>query len=155
MNSSVTVDLGSTSSDLDLRPYWSDATRDFSRRLWLPKETDYANLHLNSLNISSNSTLQNSWFSSIMRPPTHPSSMRIFLWSILSLSANCRDGEQQNTDNKEEETINHNKCEKEKMASGGHRKQKKQKKNNELHRTLCIKVYPNGNQKRLLKCWFG
>src|SRR4051812_38089245 len=81
----------STSRDPGLRPYWNDHARDLSRRLWLPNEIDSAGSPSNSFRTSSRFTVRGSWFSSTSQTPTNTSSPRIYLPSIPSSSAGCKD----------------------------------------------------------------
>src|SRR5262249_2745225 len=93
-NSSAILDRGSTSNDQDLRPYWNEQAAEWSQKLWLPITTNSATLP----STSSPSILQNSWFSSTMRPPMSTNFPKISLRSTQSLSAECKEEEPLFTD---------------------------------------------------------
>ena len=42
-----------------LKPFWTKQTKEMSQKLWLPTETDFVDLRLNSLSTSSKSTMSN------------------------------------------------------------------------------------------------
>ena len=60
--SSKTLVPASTSNAKDLNTCWWESTKELSKKLWLPTETDYAGLDLTSLNGSLRNTKLNSWF---------------------------------------------------------------------------------------------
>src|ERR1044071_9340121 len=66
MNSSVTSGQESTSNAKDCKPYWDNRAKVLSERLWLPNVIDYAGSPMNSSSTCFHSTLQNSWFSSMI-----------------------------------------------------------------------------------------
>lgn len=47
----------------DLKPFWTESIKEQSKKLWLPVETGYVDLGLNSYTTSLNNTMSNSWFS--------------------------------------------------------------------------------------------
>lgn len=56
-------DLGSTSKEKDLGPYWNERCAEISSQLWLPTKTDLQDLALRSSNSSSKKPVEKSWFS--------------------------------------------------------------------------------------------
>ena len=66
MNSPAILNRVSTSNSQDIRPYWNGQVAKWSQKLWLPTDSAASPLTLSS--IYSSSILQNSWFSSMMRP---------------------------------------------------------------------------------------
>src|SRR6056300_1424873 len=57
----MVVDL--TSNEKDLKPFWTSSCKETSQLLWLPTETDCVDSDSQCLNKSSNSKVQDSWFS--------------------------------------------------------------------------------------------
>src|ERR1044072_3446432 len=78
----------STSNNQDIRPYWNGQVAKWSQKLWLPTASAASPSTLSS--IYSSSILQNSWFSSTMRPSTSTNFPKI----SLPLSAECKEEEQ-------------------------------------------------------------
>src|SRR5437588_2000826 len=149
-NSSAILDQGSTSNGRDLKPYWNGQVAEWSQKLWLPIVTNSAALPSTSSSIYSPSILQNSWFSSTMRPPMNTNFPKISLQSTQSLSAECKEEEPLFTD--ENARIGKKRKTKIKTTSA---RNKRQHLETTLNRTLLIKVYPNHPQKQLLKRWMG
>lgn len=85
--SSRTLEVVSTGKDQDLIPFWNESTKEMSRQLWLPIETDFAGLESNSLNGSSRKLMSNSWFSTelIMKKIVLSNSQKTYLQSLQSL----------------------------------------------------------------------
>src|SRR5271167_1685211 len=83
----------STSNNRDIRPYWNGQVAEWSRKLWLPIVTDSTGSPSTSSSMCSPFTLQNSWFSSTIRPPTSTNFPRISLRSTLSSSVECKEKE--------------------------------------------------------------
>ncbi|RHZ45176.1 hypothetical protein Glove_688g24 [Diversispora epigaea] len=135
----------STLNAKDCKPYWNDRAKVLSERLWLPTMIDYAGLPMNSSSTCSYSTLKNSWFSSTIRQPTNVNCPNIYLPSTLPSSADCKEEERPSIEGKGKK--------RKKILIV--RKNKRRKKDENIIRTLNVKLYPNLAQKRLLKRWMG
>src|ERR1044072_9436997 len=88
MNSPAILNQVTTSNNQDIRPYWNGQVAKWSQKLWLPTDSAASPSTLSS--IYSFSILQNSWFSSMMRPLTSTNFPKI----SLPLSAECKEEEQ-------------------------------------------------------------
>ncbi|KAG9302439.1 hypothetical protein G9A89_011489 [Geosiphon pyriformis] len=142
--------VSSTKQKEDLerqKPYWNEKAEGY-QKLWPPSVIDFGNLPSTSFNIHSSSFLQDSGFSSTIRPPTSMNSHKTFFPSTQSLSAACREGELPVFD--ESARIG----EKRKGKAGAARP-KRRKRQDTLNCTLLIKVYPGHSQRQLLKWWIG
>lgn len=65
-----------------LKPFWNKQCKEKSLKLWLPIETDYVDLHLNSWSQSLKSMMSNSWF--LMKKLISPHSQNLQMTSYLS-----------------------------------------------------------------------
>ena len=85
--SSKTLEVVSIGKDKDLTPFWNESTKEMSRQLWLPIETDFVDLESRSLNGSSKKLMLNSWFStkSTMKKTVLSNSQKTYLQSLQSL----------------------------------------------------------------------
>ena len=80
------LDQESTSKEKTLKPWWTKESKEISKKLWLPTETDYVDSVLTSSNTSSLPQMGKSWFSINNRlPPKKNSLMTSFQLSRFSL----------------------------------------------------------------------
>ena len=77
----MTLDQKLIEKDQNLEEFWNSHTKEMSRKLWLPTETDCVDLHSNWLKTSLKKTESNSWFS--LKPISKYSCSVI---SLISLS---------------------------------------------------------------------
>ena len=103
---SQTSQVESIGNDLVLKPYWTAQVAEWSRRLWLPTETDSVGLRSSSSNTSSVSTIpRSSWYTqgTTHRPRYLPqrNSLRTSSQSTLFSYVDCKDDDQQKTESKE------------------------------------------------------
>jgi putative transposase len=71
---SLMSEVESTSKENSSCGFWNKQVLEMSKKLWLPIETDYVDLDLNSLSGSSLNTMLNSWFSMTVKVPHNKNS---------------------------------------------------------------------------------
>ena len=80
------LEAESTSKERTLKPWWTKESKEISKKLWLPTETDYVASVLTSSNTSYPSQMGKSWFSINKKlPPKKNSLMTSFQLSHFSL----------------------------------------------------------------------
>lgn len=70
-----------TGKDQVLKPFWNLQCKENSKQLWLPTETDSADLLLNSFSGSLNTTKSNSWYSTTQFLPVSKNSVQTYCQS--------------------------------------------------------------------------
>lgn len=84
IKSSQISDQESISKEKVLEPSWSCHAKEMSKKLWLPIETDFVDLHSNSLNGSFKQMESNSWFSMTRwTPQSNQNLQKTFLQSSM------------------------------------------------------------------------
>lgn len=172
------LDLVSVGSDQECDAYWNTSTLEMSRQLWLPTETEFADLDSSSLTGSSRRLLSNSWFSvKTLKATELTSSQKTFSQSLLSLLPRITALEQENLDALE--AVKAVKKEKRDLAYARKRqkiietetpeekfirlekerkariKQQKKDEKDDAGKSIRIRVYPTTEQKARLKGYFG
>jgi len=84
-----TLAVDSTTSVKGLNPYWEDSLIEKNSILWLPTVTALRDLDLSLLTILSNSTVENSWFSTLLYEAPNRNSPKIFSPSCTSFLVGC------------------------------------------------------------------
>ena len=72
-----------------LNPYWEESLMEINSVLWLPTETVLCDLDASLCSLWSSSTVENSWFSTILYEAPNKNSPRIFLPSCTSSLVGC------------------------------------------------------------------
>jgi len=131
-DSSKTSDQESTSKGKDCKPFWNDASKEWSKKLWSCTKTGCVDLDSSFWSLSSHKPTQNSWFSTTgKRAKVMPKNSQTtcsqsprFLWQDIM------ENEQRETENEEDKPKVEMKARK-------------------------IRVYPTQQQKNKLMTWFG
>lgn len=102
---SKTLVLDSIGNDQDLIPFWSTSTMEMSKNLWLPIETDCADLDSNLLTGSLKNMMLNSWFSvQVLNKKTSLENLQMtYLQSLQYLLPEITDYERDILNEKEQE----------------------------------------------------
>jgi len=146
-SSSQTLPLVSTSNAKVLLPFWNRLTTTASSVLWLPTETDSAVSDLSLSNGFSPSMAQKSWFTTIWRQQTKENSKKTSYPSSQYLWQEIIARDQQEIEEKErEKPKKRRKLNRNKLGKKNHPHAEKTKK---------IRIYPNEQQRQILKKWFG
>ena len=136
--SSKILEVGSTLSDPDCKPYWGLQSKVASKNLWLPQETDSLDLESNSSYGSSKNNKSKSWFYQNQKTKKLPQKnewYKTFLQSYMSSIARCKEED----DTKEKEKgLN-------KLA----------RTRNGFVRTVKFQLDPKQWQKEILNRWIG
>lgn len=160
--SSKTSVPASTSRDKDCVPFWTESTREWSKKLWSCTKTDCHVLQPDSWNTSLKNQACGSWFT--VRTKTcrdSVTSQTIFSQSPLSLSQVIMEKEAPNIEGcveekkseemgEREETI-----EKESEENSSSEEVKKEEKIKQPMRARRIRIHPNKDQQVVLRKWFG
>ena len=135
--SSETLVPASTSNAEVSEPFWSLPAKAMSQKLWLPTETDFAGLPLNSSSGSFHSMESNSWFSM----KTWKAANQESLPKTCSLSSTFSIAVSKDDENIKDEKTRKGKAKTstKKVANSGRR----------------IRLRPNAEVSKVLKQWFG
>lgn len=138
------LEVESTTKDEDFDPWLLPYYKELSRKLWLPTKTDCVDSDLNLLSSSANDTVPTSWFSITRNLPKKKKWFKISYPSLQSSPAGVMVLE--STNKKSKKTLKHKKKTKYK---------RKKKAVNGLHRSYVFRLFPNPEQRRILRQWFG
>jgi len=86
-----TLDQRLTTSEEDLKPFWTDYCAEISSHLLSPTEIGSAVLDTSCSNILSKQTVDNSWFSTMIRQVPNKNLPKIYLASYMSSAVKCMD----------------------------------------------------------------
>lgn len=91
--SSKISEVDSTLNEKDLKPYWTDLSKEINSLLWLPTKIALQDLDQKSSNIFSQKMVGNSWFSTELNIAQQKNSQKIFSQSFMSSLVECTDSE--------------------------------------------------------------
>lgn len=145
VESSKTSLQESTSKDLVSSPFWNSSIKDMSMKLWSPIKTDCVDLDMKSSNGYLNNEILDSWFSvKIQAKKIHlENCQKTYCQSLTSSLLETMDSEQVN------------------RGDGGKKKVRKIKtkmkipKKDPAAKARKVRIYPNEEEKKTLKKWFG
>jgi putative transposase len=129
MISSKMLDLDSTSKGQVYAPFWTESSRDWSRKLWLPTKIASVDMESKSWNSSLKNLALNSWFTVTQKQFQKPEN-----WQMTSLPL--------------PRSLWHD------ITEEGP-KRTEEKENNLSIITKKIRLYPSRHQKKKLQSWFG
>ena len=135
-----TLDPVLIGKDQDLCQFWNKFSQELSTKLWLPTETEFVDLDMNSWNGSSKKLMLKSWFSTkiLQKQSSLENSQMIYLQSLQSSLPKIMELELESTKEKEKK-----------------KKIKNEKLKLEAGKSKLIRIYLTSDQKIKLKKWFG
>lgn len=151
--SSKILDLDSTGKERDLKPFWTQSSKEWSKKSWLPTKIGCVDLDMNSLSRSVKNIIQGSWFSAKLmkkKPMQHGNCQKICCQSSQFSLQEIMDCVQEKIERKEK------KLKKKKQPQAPEKKKRKiEKKKEVLLKTRKIRIYPIKQERELLRKWMG
>ena len=148
MKLSKTLDQDLIGKEKDLKPFWTEYSKELSKKLWLATKTGCVDLDMKCLNKSVRNLIQNSWFSTKLKVKLieQKNYQKIYYPLLQSSSQEIMDYVQERIKEKEKNKKLKRKKKKKKLNPKKEEKQLKVKK---------IRIYPTKEEKNKLRKWMG